>query len=236
MSGTMFIAKLFILAALVATILATAGGGLAVPPFKSTPWIQTNATKVGIYGACPTTTTGVFFALDSNWAGIQASCHTLFSSLAADPLVGERAFGPNSLAWLDRQTSRANSRARTRTVFVSNNTVSRIDSIAVSAAHLLSLCLILLAITWPSPQTRRQASKVPYMLFAAFAVQLAGFGLAVARFMAIVQSLRDAGQPVEIGLGMWLSGAALPTLVLGGSLAWAGGYAAARRKNTRWDP
>ena len=81
-------ARILLLIVFFANLISVGGGGLALPPFKNTPWLVTSTANVGLYGSCPTANIDSrFFALQENWADVQNQCQTIFvPSTATKPL------------------------------------------------------------------------------------------------------------------------------------------------------
>lgn len=75
-------ARLCLTITLISSLLSLGGGGLVLPPFKSLPWLKTNTTNVGLYGACLSgSLSGNFFGgAEDGWKELQGSqCVDLFS-------------------------------------------------------------------------------------------------------------------------------------------------------------
>lgn len=78
MAAYIGLARILLLLAVIASLLSLGGGGLALPPFKSTPWLKTATSNVGLYGACLAPADQSFFSVDADWLALEAQCTTIF--------------------------------------------------------------------------------------------------------------------------------------------------------------
>ncbi|KAJ3064407.1 hypothetical protein HK102_008214, partial [Quaeritorhiza haematococci] len=227
------VGKFFLLCATIASILALVGGGVVLPPFKSTGWARTRNSTLALYGACPLDDfqyregfAAGLFKMNPDWRTKQKGCIDVFNALA-----GRGSWDTAEI------------------------TLDVGHTMSLFALHAVGVILAGLALFI---NTRRSPVTVYTLTGIAFLFQAVGFSLAVYNFNVILTRLRaatstpststttdglpgrgstDASLPEftifsgDFGFepGMFLSGAGSLCYIMASALVYVG-YKAARRQ------
>ena len=86
-------ARVCVILSTLASLVSLGGGGLVLPPFKSTSWLVTSSSHVGLYGGCLSQNLDSrFFSINSDWKELQVSdcANTFIQSAGPASIVGRR--------------------------------------------------------------------------------------------------------------------------------------------------
>ncbi|KXS18363.1 hypothetical protein M427DRAFT_29700 [Gonapodya prolifera JEL478] len=173
------LATLFAVSSCITLGLTSIGGGVAVVPFKSLPWIQAHTFTMGLFGACPSQPGyATLWTYNPNWADVQSKCVTIFDHAQLN-VDGE-----------------------------ATDTITFPFRISLLGTHELALVLCILALILGSAGRPRTAEFFAYIAFISnavgFALAVWQFNMLITSY-----NNDGRGYTANFGAGMYLSAASL---------------------------